>query len=147
MKINSFPGSYASIVLARVQPPIPNNITKDWSYTFYLFGSNSAPNKAGEFGVSCAINGNLDLRTKIIHLQPGHEYDIIWVYGIKGSHLTATDTASGEVIRSSMDWSGHLHIPPESVVHVNKLIYSGGGRNHSALDGTISEVFEKIRDK
>lgn len=126
---------------------IPTGSTKDWSYAFYLFGSNSSPNVAGDFGVSAVILGGLKLCTKLVKLQSGHEYDILWEYGPKGSRITAKNRKSDEVIQSTMDWSGRVHLPPENVLHINKVIYSGGGRGHSVLEGMVTDVIEKINQK
>jgi hypothetical protein len=142
LKANSFPSCYASIVLARAQNSIPTTSTNSWSWTFYLFGSDASPHKAGEFQVHCMHDGKWEHFTDKLQLQTGSTYDVKWKYGTKGSRLTVQDVNTGVILTSVTHWKGTLTFSDDSVIHKNKVLYSTGGRGHSLLDGTVTNVRE-----
>jgi len=112
-----------------------------WVYNMYLFGLNS-DGQNGRIQVYANSGAHKRVSPLSVPLSPGTEYLIVWRY---------SNTAGGElfingVSQGSPVGSGALNISASSSFHVGENMYNDGGRQHSAFNGDIWDVYDFEKD-
>jgi hypothetical protein len=140
MRANSLAQNYAYDMISRGEP----GDGTQWVYTIYLLGSTSDWG-AGEVGVigHCTV-GSVGLNwvsPRSTVLSPGTDYYVVWRYNKEGGgELFINNISQGAAVAGDID--NNL----STAFHVGEDMYVGGGRQHSAFDGTIWDVYHYEKD-
>ncbi|EFC43087.1 predicted protein [Naegleria gruberi] len=131
--INSFANKYCSMIISMGDL----SDSSKWVFTFYLFGKDS-DKKPGVVGVYGNINGKLIALTNDSEpLRLNEKHHIEWRYN---KHHGSILTVNGNVVGSVKAYQGNLEYSRSDKISIGKIIYNGGGRQHSQLDGLVSNL-------
>ncbi|MCK9631897.1 MAG: PKD domain-containing protein [Methanoregula sp.] len=115
-----------------------------WVYNMYMFGTSSSGlnGRIQVLGYNHVTHSWAELSPLSSPLSPLTNYSIVWQYSnIAGGELFVNNVSQGPATGG-----GTLDTSLSSAFHVGENMYNGGGRQHSAFYGTISNVYHFERD-
>jgi hypothetical protein len=134
MRANSFAPNYAYDLVARGEP----SDTTLWVYNMYMFGKESG----WDGRLAVYDNARHQLSPVSVPLSTGTDYTIEWQYNnVGGGELFVNGASQGPATGG-----GILNTGASSSFHVGENMYTGDGRQHSAFDGQIWDVYHYEKD-